>query len=87
MRALAEAQTPALRARIHARISPEADDADLAVEHGEAALALLDERADPQLYSFALHNVALFKLYAGRAPTTRRSRRGCACSGRPQRGR
>jgi DNA-binding CsgD family transcriptional regulator/tetratricopeptide (TPR) repeat protein len=66
LQALAEAQTPALRARIHARISSEADDPDLAVEHGEAALALLDERADPQLYSFALHNVALFKLYAGR---------------------
>ena len=34
--------------------------------HGEAALALLDKRDDPLLYSFALHNVALFKLYAGR---------------------
>jgi DNA-binding CsgD family transcriptional regulator len=66
LRALAEAQTPALRARIHARISSEADDVDVAVEHGEAALALLDERDDPQLYSFALHNVALYKLYAGK---------------------
>ncbi len=66
LRALAEAETPTLRARIHARISFEADDPDIAVEHGEAALALLDERDDPQLYSFALHNVALFKLYAGK---------------------
>lgn len=66
MRALGEARTAALRARIHARIAADADDADLAVEHGEAALAMLDEQADPQLYSFALHNVALFKLYAGR---------------------
>jgi DNA-binding CsgD family transcriptional regulator len=61
-----EASTPALRARIHSRISALADDVDVSVEHGEAALALLDERADPQLYSFALHNVALFRLYAGR---------------------
>jgi DNA-binding CsgD family transcriptional regulator len=65
-RALAEAQSLALRARIHSRISAESDDADIAVEHGEAALALLDEDDDPQLYSFALHNLALFRLYAGR---------------------
>ncbi len=64
--ALAEAQTPELRARIHSRISAESDDADVAVEHGEAALALMDETADPQLYSFALHNLALFRLYAGK---------------------
>jgi DNA-binding CsgD family transcriptional regulator len=64
--ALAEAQTPELRARIHSRISAESDDADIAVEHGEAALALLDEKEDPQLYSFALHNLALFRLYAGK---------------------
>jgi DNA-binding CsgD family transcriptional regulator len=66
MQALGEARTPELRARIHARIAADADDADVAVEHAEAALALLDERDDPQLYSFALHNVALFKLYSGR---------------------
>jgi ATP/maltotriose-dependent transcriptional regulator MalT len=64
--ALAEARSTALRARIHSRISAESDDADIAVEHGEAALALMDEREDPQLYSFALHNLALFRLYAGK---------------------
>jgi DNA-binding NarL/FixJ family response regulator len=65
-RALGEARTRALRARIHSRIASGADDADVALEHGEAALALLDEREDPQIYSFVLHTVALFKLYAGR---------------------
>ena len=64
--ALGEAQTASLRARIHSRIASQADDADTAVEHGEAALALLDEREDPVLYCFALHNLALFKLYSGR---------------------
>ena len=64
--ALGEAGTRGLRARIHARIAAETDDCDLGVEHAEAALALLDERDDPQLYSFALHNFALFKLYSGR---------------------
>jgi DNA-binding CsgD family transcriptional regulator/predicted negative regulator of RcsB-dependent stress response len=64
--ALGEAQARDLRARIHSRISALADDCDVSVQHGEAALALLDEAADPMLYSFALHNVALFKLYAGR---------------------
>jgi DNA-binding CsgD family transcriptional regulator len=65
MQALDEARSQGLRARIHARIAAEADDSDLGVAHGEAALALLDERGDAQLYSFALHNVALFKLYSG----------------------
>jgi DNA-binding CsgD family transcriptional regulator len=64
--ALDEARARGLRARIHARIAADADDSDVAVAHAEAALALLDERGDPQLYSFALHNVALFKLYSGR---------------------
>jgi DNA-binding CsgD family transcriptional regulator len=64
--ALAEAQTASLCARIHSRIASQADDADIAVEHGEAALALLDEHEDPVLYCFALHNLALFKLYSGR---------------------
>ena len=64
--ALAETRTQALRARIHTRIASGSDDADVGVEHGEAALALLDENADPQLYSYALHTVALFKLHAGR---------------------
>jgi DNA-binding CsgD family transcriptional regulator len=65
-RALGEAATPALRAKIHSRIASQSDDADTAVEHGEAALALLDEQSDPILYCFALHNLALFKLYSGR---------------------
>jgi DNA-binding CsgD family transcriptional regulator len=64
--ALDEAGTPGLRARIHTRIASGSDDADVAVEHGEAALALMDENADPQLYSYALLLVALFKLHSGR---------------------
>jgi DNA-binding CsgD family transcriptional regulator len=64
--ALAEAQTDPLRAQIHTRISALADDCDVSVEHGEAALALLDKDSDPALYGFALHNLALFKLYTGR---------------------
>ncbi|HEY2305304.1 MAG TPA: LuxR C-terminal-related transcriptional regulator, partial [Streptosporangiaceae bacterium] len=64
--ALGEAEIRALRAKIHSRISSQADDADISVEHGEAALALLDEHEDPILYCFALHNLALFKLYSGR---------------------
>jgi DNA-binding CsgD family transcriptional regulator len=66
MLALGEVRSQGLRARIHARIAADADDSDMGVEHGEAALALLDEHGDSQLYSFALHNVALFKLYSGR---------------------
>ena len=65
-RGLAEAESTGLRARIHSRISLMAEDCDLGLEHGEAALALLDEQSDPLLYSFALHNVARWKLYAGR---------------------
>jgi DNA-binding CsgD family transcriptional regulator len=42
-----------------------AEDCDLGLEHGKAALQLIDEQADPLLYSFALHNVARWKLYAG----------------------
>jgi DNA-binding CsgD family transcriptional regulator len=64
--ALSEAETAPLRARIHARISALADDCDIGVEHSEAALALLDEHADPLLYSFSLHNRAMWRLYAGR---------------------
>jgi DNA-binding CsgD family transcriptional regulator len=64
--ALGEARTPALRARIHSRIASGSDDADVALEHSEAALALLDEQENPQLYSFALHTFAMFKLHAGR---------------------
>ena len=63
--ALAEAASTALRAGIHARIASGSDDADVAVRHGQAALALIDPDADPQLYSYALHVVALFSLYAG----------------------
>ncbi len=64
--ALADATTPALQAGIHTRIASGADDADLSVKHGEAALALMDENADPQLYSYALLIVALFTLHSGR---------------------
>jgi DNA-binding CsgD family transcriptional regulator len=64
--ALGEARNTALRARIHSRIGSASDDADVALEHSEAALALLDERENPQLYSFALHTYAMFKLHAGR---------------------
>ncbi|HET7247097.1 MAG TPA: AAA family ATPase [Streptosporangiaceae bacterium] len=64
--ALGEAGTPGLRASIHTRIASGSDDADIAVEHGEAALALTDENADPQLYSYALLVVAMFKLHSGR---------------------
>ncbi|HEY7146220.1 MAG TPA: AAA family ATPase [Streptosporangiaceae bacterium] len=64
--ALAQAQTDALRARIHSRISALADDKEMSVLHAEKALALLDKRADPALYGFVLHNLALFRLYAGR---------------------
>ncbi len=63
--ALGEARNQALRARIHSRIASGSDDADVGVKHGEAALALLDEKADPQLFSYTLHTVAMFKLYAG----------------------
>src|SRR5262249_16039693 len=65
-RALVEAESQALRARIHSRISLMAEDCDLGLEHGAAALALVAERSDALLYSFALHNVARWKLYAGR---------------------
>ncbi len=64
--ALGEAATPGLRAGIHTRIASGSDDADVAVEHGEAALALINEDEDPQLYSYALLLVAMFKLYSGR---------------------
>ncbi|HEY6398475.1 MAG TPA: AAA family ATPase [Solirubrobacteraceae bacterium] len=64
--ALEDAESSALRARIHSRASAMAEDFDLGVEHAEAALALMDEREDPLLYSFALHNAARCKLFAGR---------------------
>ncbi|HSS93805.1 MAG TPA: AAA family ATPase [Candidatus Dormibacteraeota bacterium] len=64
--ALDEATTASLRARIHGRISSMTDDFDVAVEHAEAALSLIDEREDPLVYSFALHNMARAKLYSGR---------------------
>ena len=65
-RALSEADSPELQGRIHSRISLMAEDCDLGLEHAEAALALADEQRDPLLYSFALHNMARMKLYAGR---------------------
>jgi len=64
--ALDEATTPSLQAQIHSRVSWITDDCDLGLEHAEAALALTDEREDPVLYSFILHNVARLKLYSGR---------------------
>jgi DNA-binding CsgD family transcriptional regulator len=64
--ALDEAVTLALRAQIHSRVSWIAEDCDVGLEHAEAALALTDEREDPVLYSFILHNLARLKLYSGR---------------------
>ena len=76
--ALDEAERPELRARIHSRISAMADDCDIAVRHGEAALDLLDPDADPLLYSFALLNLALFRLYAGHGADHAAIERGMA---------
>ena len=64
--ALDEADDPALQARIHTRISSMTDDFEVAAEHAEAALRLTDEHADALVYSFALHNLARAKFYAGR---------------------
>lgn len=64
--ALDEAATPSLRTQIHSRVSWIADDCDLALQHAEAALALMEEKDDPVLYSFILHNVARLRLYTGR---------------------
>jgi DNA-binding NarL/FixJ family response regulator len=63
--ALGEAHAPALQARIHTRISSMTDDFEVAAEHAEAALGLADEHEDPLVYSFALHNLARAKFYAG----------------------
>jgi len=64
LQALAEAESASLSARIHSRVSLTAGDCDVGLEHAAAALALIDERADPLLYSFALHNEARWRLYA-----------------------
>ncbi|MFI5284231.1 MAG: AAA family ATPase [Candidatus Dormibacterales bacterium] len=64
--ALDQATNPALRAKIHSRVSWISEDCDLAYEHARAALALMEERDDPVLYSFVLHNMARLKLYSGR---------------------
>ena len=64
--ALDEAESPSLRARIHSRMAAMAEDFDIGADHAEAALALIDEHEDPLLYSFALHNAARCKLFAGR---------------------
>jgi DNA-binding NarL/FixJ family response regulator len=64
--ALDEADAPALKARIHTRLSSMTDDFEVAAEHAEAALRLTDEHQDPLVYSFALHNLARAKFYAGR---------------------
>jgi len=65
LRGLADTQTPALQARIHARIASGSDDADVGVEHGQAALALIDENVMPEQYSYTLCTVSMFKLHAG----------------------
>jgi DNA-binding CsgD family transcriptional regulator len=62
--ALEQAESTPLRARIHSRISSFSLDCDAGLEHAEAALRLIDESTDPLLYSFALHNMAMWKLYA-----------------------
>jgi AAA ATPase domain len=64
-RALREAESPKLLARIHSRASAFAEDCDVAYHHAEAALTMLDEDEEPFLYGFALHNMALWKFYAG----------------------
>jgi DNA-binding CsgD family transcriptional regulator len=64
--ALDEAVTPSLRAQIHSRVSWITEDCDQGLEHAEAALALTEEKEDPVLYSFILHNVARLKYYSGR---------------------
>ena len=48
----------------------------MALAHAEAALDLLDEAEDPFLYAFALHNMALWKLYAGGGADHESVRRG-----------
>jgi ATP/maltotriose-dependent transcriptional regulator MalT len=63
--ALEDAESPSLCARIHSRVSLMSDDCDVGLEHAQAALALIDEHEDPLLYSFALHNMARWKLYTG----------------------
>jgi DNA-binding CsgD family transcriptional regulator len=63
--ALEDTESPSMLARIHSRLASMAEDTDLGVEHAEAALALIDAREDPLLYSFALHNAARYKLFAG----------------------
>jgi DNA-binding NarL/FixJ family response regulator len=62
--ALEEGESPSLRARIHSRVSLMSDDCDVGLKHAQAALTLIDEHEDPLLYSFALHNMARWKLYA-----------------------
>jgi DNA-binding CsgD family transcriptional regulator len=74
--ALDEADTPALRARIHSRASALAEDCDVALEHAQAALALVHAGEDPLVYSFALHNMAMWKLYAGAGADHEAIRRG-----------
>jgi DNA-binding NarL/FixJ family response regulator len=74
--ALAETEDRPLQARIHSRISLFAEDCDLGLEHGEAAVALLDVEDDPLAYSFALHNLARWKLYAGQGADQDAIKRG-----------
>ena len=80
--ALQEADTESLRARIHSRIAAQSDDADIAVEHGEAALALISEADDPAslLFRLAQRSPVPAVLGAGRRP--RGDREGHAASAR-----
>ena len=64
--ALDEAVTPSLRAQIHSCVSWITEDFEQGLEHAEAALSLTEEKEDPVLYSFILHNVARLKYYSGR---------------------
>lgn len=74
--ALDEAESSALLARIHTRISSMTDDFEIAAAHAHAALELTDEREDPLVYSYALHNLARAKFYAGQGADHEAMERG-----------
>ncbi len=63
--ALDEATSSALLARIHTRISSMTDNFEIAAAHARMALRLTDEREEPLVYSYALHNLARATFYAG----------------------
>ena len=76
LQALHEAESSALLARIHTRISSMTDDFEVAAAHAEAALGLTDEREEPLVYSYALHNLARAKFYAGQGADHEAMERG-----------